>query len=428
MSVARSNLHERLKEGGRNAGGAGRSRLRNGLVVAEMAIALMLLVGGGLLIKSFWLLQRINPGFNPEHLLTMALAPPTTAYQSNEQIAALYERVFEKVRALPGVVSVASTSPLMLTGDGNDTMMQIEGRPFNLTGANLSTNFSIVSPDYFQTMGVRMISGRLPNYGDREGALPVAVISESIARTHWPNEDPVGKRVRLLDAPPESATTRYMTIVGVVADVKNQGLNAAPRQEMYVPLAQQASTGFPVRSMAIAIRTAPTIMDPLSLANTVRQTIWSLDRNIPISAVQTMEQVMALTVAQQRFNAAILGIFALIALGLSAAGIYGVISYSVSQRTQEIGIRMALGAQTGDVLRMVLKQGMGLAIVGVAIGVAGAIGLTRLMASMLFEVSTTDAFIFVSVSALLAIVALMACYVPARRAMHVDPMIALRCE
>ena len=425
LQTSKLDLHADLKEGGRGASdGVSGSHLRNALVITEMALALMLLIGAGLLITSFWRLHRVDPGFQPEGLLTMALAPPATAYQNPEQITTLYDRLLEKIQSLPGVQSVAATGPLVLTGN-NDTMMQIEDRPFDLTGKNLSTNWTVVSPAYFHTMGVRLLRGRLFNEGDREGAQPVTVISDMIARVHWPNQDPIGKRVRLLDAPPQRATVRYMTVVGVVSDVKNQGVTSESRQEMYVPLRQQTSVGGGFRSMALAIRTT---VDPLSLAGSVRQTVWALDRNIPISNVQTMQEVIATQVVQQRFNAALLGVFALVALVLSTAGIYSVISYSVARRTREIGVRMALGAQTGDVLKLVIRKGMLLALIGIAGGLAASLVLTRVMQSMLFEVSASDPATFLGVAVLLALVALLACYLPARRATKVDPITALRYE
>ncbi|MGH9840537.1 MAG: ABC transporter permease [Blastocatellia bacterium] len=425
LRAAQTDLHVGLKEGGRGSGeGIGRSRLRSGLVVTEMALALLLLAGAGLLINSFWRLQRVNPGFKSEGLLTLALAPQATAYQNPEHITALYERLFEKLQALPGVQAMAAANPLPLTGN-NNTLMQIDGRPFDPNGTNLSTGFTVVTPAYFQTMGVRLLRGRQFNDGDQESALPVAVISEALARAQWPGAEPIGQRVRLLDAPPEQATTQYMTIVGVVADVKNQGLNAAPRQEMYVPLRQQASSGGGFRSMALVLRTAT---EPLGLAHTVRQTVWSVDRNIPISSVRTMEQILAAGVARQRFNATLLGVFALVALCLSTAGIYGVIAYSVSRRTHEIGIRMALGARGADVLKLVVKQGMTLALGGVALGLAASFALTRSLKTLLFGVSATDPLTFVVITLLLTFVALLACWIPARRATKVDPMVALRCE
>jgi putative ABC transport system permease protein len=283
----------------------------------------------------------------------------------------------------------------------------------------------LVTPAYFETFGIRLVRGRFFNDGDREGAVPVTIVSEALARLQWPNRDPIGLRVRLLDAPPDGAKTRYMTVVGVVTDVRNQGLNAPPRQEMYVPLAQQTSTGLFFRSLELAIRTST---EPLSLANSVRQVVWSLDRTIPITGVQTMEEILRSRVVQQRFNTALLGFFALLALFLSSAGIYSVIAYAVSQRTHEIGVRMALGAQAADVLRMVLLQGMSLALIGVGIGLGASFALTRWLQELLFEVSATDPLTLASIAFLLIIVAFLACWIPARRATRVDPLSALRCE
>ncbi len=426
LKAARVDLNSTLKEGGRDASQAGgRSRLRSGLVVAEMALALLLLAGAGLLIKSLWRLQRVDPGITSERLLTMGVIPQATRYRTAEQATAFYDRVFEKVQSLPGVQAVAAVRPVPLNGNNNDTLMQIEDRSFDPNATNLSTDFTVVSNAYFQTVGVRLLRGRLFDDGDREGALPVAVISEALAVAQWQNDDAIGKRVRLLDAPPEQATTRYMTVVGVVSDVKNQGVRSAQRQEIYVPMPQQASTGETFASMGLVIRTA---IEPLSLANTIRRAVWALDSEIPISNVQTMEQILAGGIAQQRFNAVLLGGFALLALGLSAAGIYSVIAYSVSQRTHEIGVRIALGAQAGDVLRLVLGQGMALALSGIVIGLVGSLALTRSLESLLFEVSATDPAILAAIALLLSTVALLACYLPARRAIKVDPIDALRYE
>jgi putative ABC transport system permease protein len=427
LKAARVDLNTTLKEGGRESSqSVGRSALRSGLVVAEMALALLLLACAGLLINSLWRLQRVDPGIRSTQLLTMALAPPPTDYRTPEQVTGLYERVFEKIQSLPGVESVAATNPIPLTGNNNDTMMQIEDRPFDPNGTNLSTDFTLVSPAYFKTVGVRLLRGRLLEDGDREGAPPVAVISEALALTQWPGgEDPIGRRVRLLDAPPEQASTRYMTVVGVVSDIKNQGLRAAQRQEMYVPMRQQGSTGVTFASMGLVIRTTT---EPLNLANTIRHAVWSIDGNIPISNVQTMDQILVTNVAEQRFNAALLGAFALLALGLSAAGIYSVISYSVSRRTHEIGLRMALGAEGSDVLRLMLRQGMKLASIGVVVGLGASVLFTRWLGSLLFEVSATDPLTLVSIALLLSAVALLACWIPARRASRLDPMVALRCE
>ena len=332
------------------------------------------------------------------------------------------------MNALPGVQAATVTDALPLSGNNDDTMMQIDGRPFDLKGLGMSTDFRVVTADYFRVMGVKLESGRLFSGADQEGAPLVAVINETLAKTQWPNEDPVGKRVRLLDAPPEQATTSFMTIVGVVADARNRALTAQTRQELYVPLPQHglSITNLGLRrSVNLALRTS---VDPLSLTNAVREKVWSLDRNIPIANVQTMEQLIHSAVVQPRFNTVLLGIFAFVALTLGGVGIYGVISFTVGQRTQEIGIRMALGARACDILRLVVRRGLGLALTGMAAGIACAVAVSRLLTTLLFEVSPTDPLTFVVVTLLLATVALLACYIPARRATKVDPLVALRYE
>jgi putative ABC transport system permease protein len=422
-------LHSMLKEGRRTSGApTGRSLLRKTLVVAEMALALVLLVGAGLLIRSFWQLQRVNTGFNPERLLTMQLSPPASAYQNNQQVVSLYEKFTAQIGTLPGVQSVAVADTVPISGSNSDTIMQIEGRPFDPSLTNISTDFRAVSPAYFRTMGVRLMNGRYFADSDQEGSVLVAIINQTLASKQWPNQDPLGQRLRLLDAPPDLATTPYLTIVGVVGDAKNRALSADTRQEVYLPLRQQAAslgTMGPRRTLSLGVRTTG---DPTSLTNAIRQEVWAIDRNIPITQVRTMEQIMAAAVVQPRFYMLLLGIFAAVALGLGAVGIYGVIAYSVAQRTHEIGIRMALGAQTADVLKLVVGQGMRLALTGVGLGLISALALTRLMKSLLFGVSATDPVTFAAIALLLTGVALLACYLPARRATKVDPGVALRYE
>ncbi|MGH9934734.1 MAG: FtsX-like permease family protein, partial [Blastocatellia bacterium] len=338
----------------------------------------------------------------------------------------LYDRVTANLSALPGVQFVAFASTVPLGGNG-DTVMQIEGRPFNLDIAKLNTDFRRINPSYFATIGQRLVSGRPFADSDQEGALNVAIINETLARRQWPNEDPLGKRLRLLDAPPDQATSQYMTVVGLVADAKNRGLSDDPRQEVYVPLRQQVASGGGLRpsvSCALLIRTTG---DPANLINTVRQNVWAVDRNIPITQVGTIEQIIETAMAQPRFNALLLSLFAFIALCLGAIGIYGVISYAVTRRTHEIGVRMALGARQRDVLRMVVRQGMTLALIGVAVGLAAAFALTRVMKNLLFGVSATDPATFAGLALLLLSVAFIAIYLPARRATKVDPLVALRC-
>lgn len=429
LKAAKFDLHTMLKEGGRSAGQASRNRFRNGLVVIETALALMLLVAAGLLIKSFWNLQQVEAGFNPEHLLTMRLTPPGSSYRNNQQVTDLYERLLNRVRSTPGVLAASVTDPLPINGNTQNTVIEIEGRPWDFSSSGmLVVDFRTISSDYFQTMGMRLVKGRFLSEQDREGSMPVAVINETMARTQWPDEDAVGKRFRYLDAPPDQAISRMVTVVGVVADAKNRALSKEAAQEAFIPITQhEASYGDSglQQSYNLVVRTTG---DPTNLTSTIREEVRSLESAMIIADIRSMEQLMDSAVVQPRFNMILLCIFALLALGLGTIGIYGVISYSVLQRTQEIGIRMALGAQTSDVLKMVIGQGMALALTGVAIGIAGAFALTRLMESLLFGVSATDPITFSVISLLLIFVALMACFVPARRATKVEPIIALKYE
>jgi putative ABC transport system permease protein len=310
---------------------------------------------------------------------------------------------------LPGVEAVALTDSVPLSGNNSDTMMEIEGRPFDEKGLALSTDYRVVTPDYFRVVGARLSRGRTFSEADQDGAPLVALINETLARHHWPNEDPVGRRIRLLDAPPAKATTVFMTIVGVVADAKNRGLSAETRQEIYVPLRQHGTSiaGLGLgRRMNLAVRTS---VDPLSLATSVKEKVWLVDRNVPIANVQTMDQIVQSGVVQPRFYTILLGVFAFVALVLGAVGIYGVISFSVGQRTQEIGIRMALGAGAPDILRLVVSSGLGLMLIGIALGIGLGLVLTRLLTTLLFEVSASDPLTFLLVALVLAIVGLLAC-------------------
>jgi putative ABC transport system permease protein len=427
LHSTKPDLHSSLKATGRSLS-VSRGRLGQFLVVGEVALAMLLLVGAGLLIKSFSKLERVDTGLRTDHVLTMRLSLPASAYQQSSQITGFYDRVLDQVKTLPGIEAAAVTDALPLSGNDNDTMMEIENRPFDEKGLAMSTDFRVVTPDYFRVIGAQLSRGRIFADGDREGTQLVALVNENIARNHWPNEDPVGKRIRLLDAPPAKATTSFMTIVGVVANTKNRGLAAETRQEIYVPLRQHGASIAALglrRSSNLTLRTS---VEPLSVANSVKERVWTVDRNVPIANVQTMEQVVQAGVVQQRFYTIMLGIFAFVALTLGAIGIYGVISFSVGQRTKEIGIRMALGARGLDILRLVIRSGLGLTLIGIALGLVGAVALTRVLASLLFEVSTTDPFTFAMVAFVLVSAALLACYIPARRATKVDPLTALRYE
>jgi putative ABC transport system permease protein len=430
LRAVKFDLHTTLKEGGRSGAANSRSRLRRSLVVMETALAVVLLVAAGLLIRSVRELQRVDMGFRPDHLLTMRLTPPGSAYRDNQQIAGLYERLLARITALPGVVSAAVTDPLPPNGAGFATVVEFEGRPFYMDRQkDLSVDFRTVSVGYFQTMDMRLMRGRLFTGSDQEGAPPVAVVNETFARKGWPGEDPVGKRFRYMNTTPDRATTPYLTIVGVVADAKNRALADAAWQEAFIPLAQHAATYGGAKGLQrdfnLVVRTTA---DPSSLAIAAQREARETEREFIVSQVRTMDDALAAAVTQPRFNMILFGGFALLALALGAVGIYSVIAYTVAQRTHEIGVRMALGAQSRDVLNLVVTEGMALAASGGGAGLLASFALTRLMKTLLFGVSATDPLTFGSIALLLTVVALLACYIPARRAVKVDPMVALRVE
>jgi putative ABC transport system permease protein len=413
LHVSKPDLNHSLKDAGKRSGtGVHGGRLRSALVIAEMALALILLVGGGLLMKSFVLLQRVDPGFQPEHVATVRLILNRTRYPEQPQIRSFYSELLDRLKGMPGAESVGAISTLPLSGNNSDTNFLIEGQPPPPPNQGPVAWFSAVSPDYFRTIGMRLKKGRLFTDRDTEDSPRVVVISEAMARRYWPNDEPLGKRIGKPDA--------WREIVGVVADVKHFGLDADTPPQMYFPFRQA-----PARAMNLVIRTKG---EPLSIASSLRSEIWAGDKNLAIAKIQTMDELVSSSIAQQRFVLTLLGCFAALALVLAAIGIYGVMSYAVTQRTHEIGIRVALGARTGNVIALVLKKGMVLALTGGAIGLAGALGLTRLMTGLLFGVTPTDVFTFTSVPVALIVVALLACYVPARRATKVDPLVALRYE
>jgi putative ABC transport system permease protein len=431
LQISKPDLHDSLKEGGRGST-TGRHRLRNALVVSEVAIALVLLVGAGLIIKSFQHLLQLNLGFRTENILTMRLSIPSTKYKDDPQVGGFYHKLLDKVKTLPGVESVGAISHLPLSGsyssgttgvDNADPEVQI-GRFQGI--ANIEADRRSVSPEFFTTLGVVLKGGRLFTEADNPDAPPVAIVDESFERRFWPKGSAVGKRfVAQFNAPND---IKWGEIVGVVAhirhygidQVKQYGLGQDGREQIYFPYLQQ-----PSNRMYLAIKTAA---DPIGLTNAVRAEVLSLDPEQPIYQVKTMDQLVTTSLAQRQLNMVLFASFSGIALVLAAVGIYGVMSYSVTQRTHEIGIRMALGARQRNVLGLVVRQGMTLALVGVGVGLGAAIALTRLMSSLLFGVSATDPLTFASISVILTGVALAACFVPARRATRVDPMIALRYE
>jgi predicted permease len=411
----KADLNQSLRDGGKglHVARSGRRAL-SALVVAETALALTLLVGAGLLIRSFIRLQRVDPGFNPRNVLTAVMTLPLAIYPERNQIAPFYGQLLESVKTLPGVQSAAAVSSLPLAGFDSDAGFVIEGRPAPQPDQRPVAWISSVSPDYFRTMGMRLIAGREFTEYDNENAARVVIISEATARRHFPNEVPIGKRIG--NGRPDG----WREIVGVTADVKHFGLNQDARVSMFFPHRQQ-----PARRMVVVARTAA---EPMSLSSALRGAVASMDKNLAVSNISPMEEITAQSIGQERFTLLLLGLFSALALLLAVAGIYGVMSYAVAQRTHEIGVRVTLGAQTRDVLKLVVTQGMTLVLAGAGIGLASAFALTRFIRGLLFGVSATDPMTYVGVAALLALVALVACYVPARRASKVDPMIALRCE
>jgi putative ABC transport system permease protein len=414
LHVSKPNLNHSLKEAGKGGPtGVKGGRLRGALVIAEMALALILLIGGGLLMKSFVLLERVDPGFNPDHVLTLRLFLNKTHYPEPQQILTFYTQLLDRLQTLPGAQAVAANSTLPLSGVDTDTSFMIEGRPEPPPNQKPVAWHNEISPDYFRAMGMRLIKGRVFTDRDDEKSPSVVIISEAMAKRYWPDEDPLGKQIG-------SGPGHWREIVGVVKDVKHFGLDADTPPSMYLPVRQ-----VPSRGMTLVVRTAG---EPLSIVPALRAQIWAGDKNLAIANVSTMNDLVASSITQQRFILLLLGCFAALALVLSAVGIYGVMSYAVAQRTHEIGIRMALGARMSDVLKLVVRNGMMLTLIGVGIGLAAAFALTRLMGSLLFGVTPTDATTFAIVSAVLVLVALLACYVPARRATKVDPLVALRYE
>jgi putative ABC transport system permease protein len=419
MQAARFNQAETLKEGGRDAAtGGGGKRLRGLLVTAEVAISLVLLIGAGLLINSFLRLRNVDPGFRADNLLTMKIVLPEPKYEEMERRSAFYTDLINRIQSLAGVRSAAVTSNLPLYRQGNSISIGIEGRPAPPPGQELIVVTRIVSPGYFDTMSIPLLRGRQLNEQDTETTPNVVVISETMARRHWPGEDAVGKRIALgrIRTPED-----WVQVVGVVKDVRQFELNAEPKPQMYLSYRQAGF--FDSRDLVVK-----TDVDPASMAATVRKAVWEIDKDQPVSNIQTMEEILADSIARQRFSMLLLAIFAAVALVLAGVGIYGVMSYSVAQRTREIGIRMALGAQTGAVLKLAVGYGMKLVIAGLVIGLIAAFALTRVMSTLLFGVTATDPTTFTLISLLLIAVAALASYIPARRATRVNPIIALRYE
>jgi putative ABC transport system permease protein len=414
LQASKIGLGETLKEGGRDAAGLLRRRLRGFLVVSEVALAFVLLIGAGLLIRSFARLTEVDPGLDPHRVLTMDIQLPSAKYKDGQGLA-FFQQTLERLRALPGVEAAATVSPLPLGGGHSSGGFAIEGRP-SPTDQTFNAGYRQISPDFFKTFRVPLIKGRLLAESDGAQAPPVVVVNESLARLYFPNEDPLGKRITFF----KGDVARV--IVGVVGDVKHSELDEEAKPEIYRAIAQAQ---FPVNFMSLAVRTSG---DPMQMVAAVREQVWAGDKDLPISNLETMERLMANSVAPRRFNLLLLGVFALVGLALAGVGLYGVMSYTVTQRTREIGVRMALGANTGDVLRLVIGEGMKLALIGASLGLGGALALTRLLKTLLFDVSTTDPLTYIVIAAVLMMVALLACWIPARRAAGMDPLVSLRVE
>jgi putative ABC transport system permease protein len=422
ISASRPDLNRTLKEGGRESQTGG-GRIRGALVIAEVAIAMVLLLGAGLLLKSFVQLQRVDAGFNPASALTFNLQLPFSSYRDWRQVSELYSALIARLKTLPGVQSADATGFLPLEG-GWPTKFLIQGRP-PVQGEEPVAQHRPVSEGYFQTMGIPLLRGRQFDERDQPDAPGVMIVNEALQRRYFPGEDPVGKRITTLSRQygplgRVMPASLEMEIVGVVGNEKNSSLSETAEPAVYFSHRQ-----FAYRSMSVVVRTTAA---PLSLVNAVQNEVWSLDRNLPVSSIKTMDQHLGEAIAQPRFSALLLGLFAALALLLAAVGVYGVISYTVQQRTHEIGVRMALGASVGDILKLVVGRGLALIMTGVGLGVLGAFGLTRLISGLLYGMGATDPLIFVVMPALLALVALVACYIPAWRAAKVDPMVALRVE
>lgn len=430
---AKTNLQDALKDGGRgDSAGGGSRKLRGALVISEIALAVLLLVGAGLLIRSFRQLLEVSPGFQTQHLLTMEISLPEKAYPDGAPVQAFFKQLTDRVSTIPGVQVTGAVSQMPLSdsyssgttwveeSSGHDLvrLAKFDNRPF------IEADQRIATPGYFQALQIPLVRGRHFADSDTADAPLVAVVDTDFAQRFWPNQDAIGKQVAIDTVPksdPDHPVLRWRTVVGVVGHVRHYGLDSRGREQAYFPESQITYS----RDLYLAVRTS---VDPTSVTNAIRQQVAAIDRDMPIYNIATMDELLSHSVAQPRLNFTLLSAFALIALLLAAVGVYGVMAYAVTQRTHELGIRMALGATQSDVLKLVLLEGGRLAAIGLGVGLIASVALTRLMASLLFGVKPTDPVTFSLVAAVLAGVALIACYIPAHRATKVDPLVALRYE
>jgi putative ABC transport system permease protein len=419
LNVTRFGVQNSIKETSHGAGGSvHRSRLRQTLIVAEVALSVVLLAGAGLLFRSFLQLHSVNAGFTPEQVLTARLSPAGEKFQTGTDLINYFDKVTERLATLPGVreVGVINTLPLQ---KGPTLRFRVEGRPPQTVDKWPPANYRVVSPNYFHLMNIPVLQGRPFERSDNDDAPTKLMVNQSLVDNNFSGENVIGKRINF-GRTDDNQQPIWLEIIGVVADIKNQELKEPPEPEFYF-----SSLQGPFQTMSIVLRST---VEPSSLVSAVRQTVAEVDKTVPVSNFETMERIVNESVMEPRFNMVLLSLFSTIALLLCAAGIYGVTAYTVTQRTHELGIRLALGAQVGDVLRLILKQGLGVILIGLALGLGAAFVLTRLLKTFVFGVSTTDPLTFVVITLLLSIVALLACYIPARRATKVDPLVALRYE
>jgi len=420
LQAARLNLNDTLKEGGRS-GGAGKHRVRHALVLAEFALALILLAAAGLAVHSFWNLTRVDMGFRTDHLLTFNLPMPAERLKTSEQITAFYRELRDRVQALPGITSASVSTGFPVQGTGFGMGFEIAGKPAPDRSRRLNTGFNMVTPEYFQTFGIRITRGRAFTEADAAGGMPVAIVNSEMVKKYFPDVDPLTQRLvidQLIPGVTDVGPSVSWQIVGVYENVRNGGPQSEGFTEVDVPFAQSPWPG-----VSMAVRTAA---EPEGMSKSIAAVIRSVDPDLPMSDVKSMDSLLKESVGDERFSAALFGGFAFIALCLAAFGIYGVMSFAVAQRTREIGLRMALGAGEGQVLSLIMKEGMTLGLIGLLIGLLGSYGIGRLMKSMLYGIGSIDGPAFSVVAAILLLSALVACYIPARRATTIDPMQALR--